>query len=84
MSKQGGTRLVAKLEEVGYLARRVDPEDGRGFIVGLTDSGREVLREASRRQDAYLARQIEALDPESRATLSAAIPVIEMLLKVRV
>ena len=77
------TRLVAKLVHAGYIERRVDPNDGRGFLVSLTDHGAAVLRTAASRQHAYLARQLDALDATDREMLLAAAPVLEKLLAVK-
>jgi DNA-binding MarR family transcriptional regulator len=83
IGKSTMTRLVAKLEDEGYIERRVDPNDGRGFLVSLTDHGASVLRTAAARQHAYLARQLDALDVTDREVLVAAAPVLERLLAVK-
>jgi DNA-binding MarR family transcriptional regulator len=83
VGKSTMTRLVAKLGHAGYIERRVDPDDGRGFLVSLTDHGASVLRAAAARQHAYLARQLEALDVTDREVLLAAAPVLERLLAVK-
>ena len=36
------TPLLRRLEESGLVSRRRDPEDGRSFLLELTDRGREV------------------------------------------
>ncbi|PRY28275.1 DNA-binding MarR family transcriptional regulator [Pseudosporangium ferrugineum] len=46
MSLSGMTRLAAKLESVGYLARLPCESDGRGFNAVLTDAGLARLQEA--------------------------------------
>lgn len=38
------SRLLARLEETGLVARRSCPQDGRGQIVAITDAGREMRR----------------------------------------
>ena len=38
------SRLVDRLEKAGYIARRIDPEDGRGRILTLTAEGRTILK----------------------------------------
>lgn len=38
------SRSVERLAKAGYLARQACPEDGRGSILTLTDSGRALLR----------------------------------------
>ncbi len=83
IGKSTVTRLVAKLTDAGYLQRRVDPTDGRGFLVSLTGHGDAALRSAASMQHAYLLRQLDALGAEDRDTLSAAAPVLEKLLAVK-
>ena len=83
VGKSTMTRLVAKLADAGYIERRVDPNDGRGFVVSLTDHGACVLRAAASRQHAYLARQLDALGATDREILLAAAPVLEKLLAVK-
>jgi DNA-binding MarR family transcriptional regulator len=77
------TRLAAGLEELGFVARTSDPADGRGHLLTATERGLDVMREASRRQDTYLAHQLDALTEEHRAVLLAATPAIEALLDLR-
>ena len=77
------TRLVSKLADAGYLERRVDPSDGRGFLVTLTDHGAAALRAAAASQQAYLTRQLDALDASDRELLYAAAPALEKLLAVK-
>ena len=77
------TRLVSHLEQAGYLRRSVDPDDGRSYLVSLTDQAAEALRAAEARQHVYLTRQLDALDPADRDALFAALPAIEKLLEVK-
>ena len=46
LTKQYVGRLVAELEELGYLERAPDPTDGRAKHVRLSTRGREVTRVA--------------------------------------
>lgn len=77
------TRLVSKLEDAGYIQRWVDPNDGRGFLVKLTDHGATVLRAARTRQDAYLLLQFNALGADDQAALLGAVAPLEKLLAVK-
>ncbi|SEK34139.1 MarR family winged helix-turn-helix transcriptional regulator [Streptacidiphilus jiangxiensis] len=43
-SSAGTTKLVARLERKGLIERTRDPEDGRAYLVGMTDAGTEALR----------------------------------------
>jgi DNA-binding MarR family transcriptional regulator len=83
IGKSTMTRLVSRLESEGYIRRWVDPEDGRGFLVALTDHGASILQAAASRQHGYLARQLSALDTSDREALIAVIPALEKLLAVR-
>ena len=49
LSKQTVTSLVKRLEDLGYVERRADPEDGRAMRISLTDSGhrmKQAVRES--------------------------------------
>jgi DNA-binding MarR family transcriptional regulator len=83
VGKSTVTRVVSKLEAAGYLRRWADPEDGRSFLVALTDHATGALQAAAARQHAYLMRQLEALDVADRDALFAALPAIEKLLEVK-
>ena len=84
VGKSTMTRLVAKLAGAeGYLERLVDPSDGRGSLVSLTDHGAAALRSAAARQLAYLGRQLDALDAADRDMLLAVAPILEKLLAVK-
>jgi DNA-binding MarR family transcriptional regulator len=55
LSSGGLTRLVGRLEERGFLQREPDAEDGRAFLVSLTDRGRSRLTDARRTHDEVIA-----------------------------
>jgi DNA-binding MarR family transcriptional regulator len=78
--RPSATRLVARLEEEGLLAREPDPADGRSFRVSLTARGAEHIADVRSRKDAFLAQRLEALGPEDRATLDRAADLLEALL----
>jgi hypothetical protein len=65
------------------IERLVDPSDGRGSLVSLTDHGAAALRSAAARQLAYLSRQLDALDAADREMLLAVAPILEKLLAVK-
>jgi DNA-binding MarR family transcriptional regulator len=41
------THHATRMQARGLVARETSPEDGRGAIIGLTDAGRTVLRDAA-------------------------------------
>ena len=75
------TRLVARLEELGLLARAADPGDRRSSLLSITPAGRALLEEVRGRKDAYLAGRLEGLDAEERAALDRAAAILERLLE---
>ncbi len=46
LSSAGITSRLDRLERRGYVKRKPDPDDRRGVLVELTDTGRKVLDEA--------------------------------------
>ncbi|MDO9409744.1 MarR family transcriptional regulator [Patulibacter sp.] len=79
--RPSATRIVARLEEEGLVGREPDPDDGRSFRVSLTAQGVEHIRDVRSRKDAFLARRLERLSAEDRATLDRASDLLERLLE---
>lgn len=73
------TKIVARLEERGYLTRSPDPRDRRQVMVVASPAGRAMLAEDRRRRDAWVARRLAALTAEEVAALQAAVPILEKL-----
>ena len=46
LTRSGITRLVQGLERAGFVERVECPEDARGFLVGLTPAGVELIHSA--------------------------------------
>jgi DNA-binding MarR family transcriptional regulator len=75
------TRLIARLEETGFVDRTPDPTDRRSCVVSLTPAGRELVGRVRIRKDAYLARRLRDLDADERATLDRAAAILERVLE---
>lgn len=73
------TEQIIKLEQAGLVRRQPDPTDSRAVLVQLTDRGRAAWKEANLRRNERVAGLLENLDEHDRATLSAALPIIEKL-----
>lgn len=73
------TRIVAKLADLGLVQRVPHPTDGRQVILSATRSGRAMLARNSRARDAWLGRQIAALDPDERETLWRAVRIVDRI-----
>ena len=73
------TRVIAALESRGLVARDSHPTDRRQAVIGITDTGREVLLEDRARRQAWLAQLLADLSSDELETLRAALPVLERL-----
>jgi DNA-binding MarR family transcriptional regulator len=73
------TRVIAVLEERGFVMRAPHLTDRRQVVLTVTDEGRSVVQRARRRRDAWLAKRLKELSPQERATLRAAAPILEKL-----
>ncbi len=75
------TRLLARLEDPGYVARTPDPQDGRSSLVSVTPAGAALLAALRDRKDAFLARRLRGLSADERATLRRASDILERMLE---
>lgn len=73
------TVQINRLEDAGLVARGSDPADARVRTVELTTEGRDRLLAVRRARLARLTGELDALTPEERATLAAALPVLAKL-----
>jgi DNA-binding MarR family transcriptional regulator len=78
------TRVVATLQDLGLVQKAAGSTDGRVSLIELSDAGRETLAELWSERAAGLTARIEALQPEQVAVLTAALPVLETLVRDRV
>jgi DNA-binding MarR family transcriptional regulator len=73
------SRVVAGLHERGLVTRAADPSDRRATVVTASAAGRAQLLDIQRARAAVLGRELEALHPEQREILLAALPVLSAL-----
>ena len=73
------TRTVSGLVESGLLHRAGDPQDGRSFLLSITDLGREFLEGLRTERNAALAEGVSHLTSAEYGALRAALPVLEHL-----
>jgi DNA-binding MarR family transcriptional regulator len=60
------TRVVQHLVETGYVEKSVDLEDGRGFILTITEPGRRAAREVNRAHEEWERLIDQALTEEEQ------------------
>jgi DNA-binding MarR family transcriptional regulator len=75
------TRVLTRLEEAGLVERTPDPQDRRSSLVSATPAGTDLLAALRTRKTAFLARRLEHLDPDDRATLDRAAAILEGMLQ---
>ncbi|HEY1643443.1 MAG TPA: MarR family transcriptional regulator [Streptosporangiaceae bacterium] len=73
------TRLVAALEERGYVERGVVPSDARACMLAVTDSGTVVLDRIRQETTSLLTETLRMLPADQLAALAAALPALEHL-----
>lgn len=73
------TRTLSGLVAAGWVERQPDPDDGRSFMVTMTDDGRRHIVKVRHERTAALVQGMDRLTPAQLGALTAAIPVLEQL-----
>ncbi len=73
------TRVIAALEDLGLVARRPHPTDGRQAIVELTDAGRARIEEEVSARERWIDLQLADLTQEERTVLCRAAEIIDRM-----
>jgi DNA-binding MarR family transcriptional regulator len=73
------TRVIAALEEFGYVDRRPHPTDGRQAIVEVSEAGAAFVHEAISAREAWLDERLAELSAEERELLSRAAEIIDRM-----
>ena len=76
------TKVVEKLVANGLATREVDPNDRRSSLVRITRQGRRLLDTSRTKRTEWLAGRLDALTPDERARLDAAMDVLEKIIAV--
>lgn len=83
ISKPSATGIVRRLLDKGLVDKRADPSDGRSSIVAINPDGSQLLERRREERTAYLARQLEGLDPDDRMVLERAAELLEAMIEDR-
>ena len=73
------SKIVGSLEELGLVQRHPDATDARANLLELSQRGGTLLAKLRARGSAALQAAIDQLEPEHRAALRRAIPVLEQI-----
>jgi DNA-binding MarR family transcriptional regulator len=76
LSSGGMTKRLDRLEDAGLVARRPDPGDRRGTLVGLTRRGKTVIDAAVGTHVANEARLLQPLSATQRRALDELLRVL--------
>jgi len=70
VSPASTSQRLRKLEAAGWITRESNPQDGRGFFLELTASGRQLIEELLPRQLAAEAQLLSGLSSRARRALA--------------
>ncbi|MFJ9563728.1 MarR family winged helix-turn-helix transcriptional regulator [Streptomyces fuscichromogenes] len=76
---QAMASTLAQLEQRGLVRRTPDAADRRRSILAVTDEGRAMLAERRSESVQRLAAVVDEFSVEERATLGAALPLLDRL-----
>lgn len=73
------TRVIAALEEAGYVERNPHPTDGRQAIVSISGKGFDYVHATISAREAWLDERLAELSGEEREVLSRAAEIIDRM-----
>ena len=73
------TKILASLEQSGWIERSSHPDDRRQSIIVITPAGRELLAEETRARDEWLAKRLVEFSAEDLRKLGEAVEVLDRL-----
>jgi len=74
------SKIVSALEAVGFVERHTDPDDRRCQHIVPSAAGTAYVASVVTAGKTWLAQQINRLDADDQAAISAAVPALERLL----
>lgn len=69
------TNRIDQLEKAGLVIRKVNPEDGRGFLVSLTPEGLELINQVIESHVENQKRLVSGLSQQEQQTLNQLLKV---------
>lgn len=73
------TKILASLEQAGWIERSPHPDDRRQSVIVITAAGRDLLDEETRARDEWLAQRLVDFSAEDLRKLSEAVEVLDRL-----
>lgn len=75
------TNRIDQLEKAGWVIRKVNPEDGRGFLVSLTPEGLELINQVIKAHVENQKRLVSGLSQQEQQALNQLLKVFLKTLK---
>lgn len=75
------SRVIAKLDGAGLIARTPHPEDQRSAVVGVTDHGQATAERIRDNRTKEVAHAAGALNAEQQRLITEAVPALEALVE---
>jgi len=76
------SRTLRRLLAIGYVSRRRDSEDGRAWLIEMTDEGRQEFERLRSETVAFLLGRFDRLTSQEQEAVIAAGPALEALVRV--
>jgi DNA-binding MarR family transcriptional regulator len=73
------SRVVAALDDAGFVRREVDPGDKRASLLEVTAAGRRTHDRLREERGKIISTGLDALDKADRVAVEAALPALERL-----
>ncbi|ATD65675.1 MarR family winged helix-turn-helix transcriptional regulator [Neisseria weixii] len=73
ISPQAANQIVNTMVQHNWVTKRNDPNHGRMVLIELTDTGREVFARCMKEAEAFEAKMLHGLTPESVIMLKATV-----------
>lgn len=74
------TKTLDGLEELGFVERSKDPDDGRRRNIALTQAGRAELRSTASIRDSFMEERLRSLTAEERSVLQQAASILQRVI----
>ena len=73
------TRVIASLAELGFVARKAHPVDGRQVLVSVSPAGADLVQAERRASQEWLKQRLARLDADDRRTLLVAADLMSAI-----
>ena len=73
------TRIIAGLEQMGFIVRVPHPTDGRQVIVSMSEIGAQFIKDEVHAREVWMDSRLAELDDSERETLRAATAIIDRM-----